>query len=104
VVLAASGYPVAPRAGDPIGGLDAAAAVPGVEILHAGTRRDSSGVLVSAGGRVLSVTAVGADLGQARERAYASIGMISLDGGHYRSDIAEAAWTGRISAPQLPRA
>ncbi len=103
VVLAASGYPEAPRAGDPISGLDAAAAVPGVEILHAGTRRDSSGTLVSAGGRVLAVTAVGADLGRARERAYAAMDMIMLDGGHYRSDIAAAALEGRISIPQVPR-
>lgn len=102
VVLAAAGYPEAPRAGDPIGGLDAAAAVPGVEILHAGTRRDSSGALVSSGGRVLAVTAVGTDLGQARERAYAAMKMISLDAGHFRSDIAEAAWAGRISTPQAP--
>src|SRR5690606_1782167 len=61
VVIAAAGYPASPRTGDPISGLDEAAAVDGVEILHAGTRRDSSGMLVTGGGRVLSVTAVGDD-------------------------------------------
>ncbi|MGF7235737.1 MAG: phosphoribosylamine--glycine ligase, partial [Frankia sp.] len=65
VVLAAAGYPEAPRLGDPIGGLEAAAAVPGVDVLHAGTVRDADGTIRSAGGRVLSVTASGLDLGSA---------------------------------------
>jgi phosphoribosylamine--glycine ligase len=88
VVLAAEGYPGEPRRGDVIGGLEGAAEVEGVEIAHAGTARDERGRLVSAGGRVLSVTATGADLGQARERAYAALGRITLAGSHHRRDIA----------------
>lgn len=81
VVLAAAGYPQSPRVGDVITGAD----VPGV--LHAGTAlRD--GQIVSAGGRVLNVVAVGENLARAREQAYAVLGGISLDGGHYRTDIA----------------
>ena len=88
VVLAANGYPESPRSGDPIQGLAAAAAVPGVEVFHAGTRAGVDGAIVSAGGRVLSVTARGADLQEARERAYAALDLISLEGAHYRRDIA----------------
>lgn len=90
VVLAAAGYPGAPRVGDRIGGLAAAAGVPGVTLLHAGTRRDGN-ALTSAGGRVLSVTATGATLTLAREAAYQAIARVELDGGHFRRDIAEAA-------------
>lgn len=93
VVLAAAGYPESPRTGDPIAGLEAAAAVPGVEVFHAGTRGDADGAIVSAGGRVLSVTARGSDLHEARERAYAALDLISLEGAHYRRDIALAAAT-----------
>ena len=101
VVLAASGYPQAPRTGDPIDGLAAADAVPGVEILHAGTRVDSSGAVVSAGGRVLCVTATGADLGQARNRAYDAIALIELDGGWFRTDIGAAAEKDAVRIPAL---
>ena len=81
VVLAAAGYPQSPRTGDVITGADA----PGV--LHAGTAlRD--GEIVSSGGRVLSVVATGATLEQAREAAYETLRGITLDGGHYRTDIA----------------
>lgn len=81
VVLAAAGYPQSPRTGDVITGADA----PGV--LHAGTAlRD--GEIVSSGGRVLNVVATGATLEQARETAYATLHGITLDGGHYRTDIA----------------
>ena len=93
VVLAAAGYPENPRVGDPITGLTAAAEVPGVEVFHAGTKADGSGAIVSAGGRVLSVTAHGTDLNQARERAYSALELISLDGAHFRRDIALAAAT-----------
>jgi phosphoribosylamine---glycine ligase len=93
VVVAAEGYPGTPRTGDPIGGLEAAAAVPGVDVLHAGTAwRD--GAVVSAGGRVLSVTAVGADLAHARTAAYAAVDHISLRGSFHRRDIAERAAAG----------
>jgi phosphoribosylamine--glycine ligase len=92
VVVASHNYPGTPRTGDPIQGLDEIAAkdAPDAYVLHAGTRRDGDAV-VSAGGRVLSVTATGKDLAQARERAYASVARIRLDGGQHRTDIARAA-------------
>ncbi|MFE9368892.1 phosphoribosylamine--glycine ligase [Streptomyces sp. NPDC006711] len=92
VVIAARDYPAAPRTGDPIEGLAEVAAQdePTAYVLHAGTRRDGDAV-VSAGGRVLSVTATGADLTQARERAYAAVGRIRLDGSQHRTDIARKA-------------
>ncbi|MCZ0994587.1 phosphoribosylamine--glycine ligase [Streptomyces noursei] len=67
---------------------------PDAYVLHAGTRRDASGAVLSAGGRVLSVTATGADLATARERAYRAVGRISLDGSHHRTDIAAKAAAG----------
>ena len=88
VVLAAENYPCTPRTGDPITGLEEAAAVPGAWVLHAGTRRTDDGEVVSAGGRVLSVVGTGADLPAARACAYAAVERISLRGGHYRRDIA----------------
>ncbi|URN16778.1 MULTISPECIES: phosphoribosylamine--glycine ligase [Streptomyces] len=92
VVVAARDYPGTPRTGDPITGLDEVAELdaPHAYVLHAGTRRDGDAV-VSAGGRVLSVTATGEDLAQARERAYAAVGRIRLDGSQHRTDIARAA-------------
>ena len=102
VVVAAEGYPGTPRTGDPIGGLEAAAAVPGVDVLHAGTAwRD--GAVVSAGGRVLSVTAVGADLAHARTAAYAAVDHISLRGSFHRRDIAERAAAGATTPAVAPR-
>ncbi len=91
VVVAAAGYPEAPRSGDPIDGIDVAEEVPGVSVLHAGTRAGDDGRAVSAGGRVLSVTAVGLDLREARDRAYLAVGRIVLAGSHHRTDIAAAA-------------
>jgi phosphoribosylamine---glycine ligase len=93
VVIASPGYPAAPRTGDPVGGLAAVAEqdAPKAYVLHAGTRRDAGGQVLSAGGRVLSVTATGAGLAQARERAYRAVARISLDGSHHRSDIAQKA-------------
>jgi phosphoribosylamine--glycine ligase len=95
VVLASPGYPGRPLQGEPIRGLDRAAAVPGVEVFHAGTDlRD--GELVSAGGRVLSVCAVAPDLAGALERAYGAVAEIDWPGKVYRHDIGrrvlEAAW------------
>lgn len=87
VVLAAAGYPDKPRSGDVIEGLDDAATVEGVEVFHAGTRRDAQGRIVTAGGRVLSVTAVGGTLDEARARAYRAAEMIRFDGKQYRTDI-----------------
>ena len=89
VVIAAKDYPAAPRSGDPITGIDAAEALEGVHVLHAGTSLDD-GALLSAGGRVLSVVGVGSDLAQARARAYEGVAAITLPGSHNRSDIAEA--------------
>ncbi len=88
VVVAADGYPATPRSGDPIGGLPDAARVDGAYVLHAGTRLGPDGEVLSNGGRVLSVVGTGADLSQARDRAYAAVAKISLAGSHHRSDIA----------------
>lgn len=99
VVVAAHGYPGAPRTGDPVTGLDAAAALPGVEITHAGTRLDSHGHVVSSGGRVLAVSAVGDDLVQARQHAYEAVDLIELPGSHHRADIALAAARGQVEVP-----
>ena len=87
VVLAARGYPDAPERGTPIRGLDAAAALPGVQLFHAGTARDPSGALVAAGGRVLTVCALGATVTEARTRAYAAVAAIDWPGGFCRRDI-----------------
>ena len=97
LVVASSGYPAAPRTGDLISGLDAAAEVPGVVVLHAGTRLDDDGALVSAGGRVLDVVAVGSSLRKARRAAYEAVALIGLDGSHHRSDIALLAEQGEIT-------
>jgi phosphoribosylamine--glycine ligase len=91
VVLAAPGYPEAPRTGDVLLGADQ----PGV--IHAGTRRRADGAVVSAGGRVVSATAAGATLDEARRRAYRLIDGLTLPGGHYRRDIALRAVRGEIS-------
>ncbi|MEU3919530.1 phosphoribosylamine--glycine ligase [Streptomyces sp. NPDC002659] len=92
VVVASHNYPDTPRTGDPIEGLDEVAAqdAPHAYVLHAGTKRDGDAV-VSAGGRVLSVTATGQDLAQARERAYRAVARIRLDGSQHRTDIAREA-------------
>ncbi|WP_322751802.1 MULTISPECIES: phosphoribosylamine--glycine ligase, partial [unclassified Frankia] len=94
VVVAAAGYPQAPRLGDPIIGLDAAGALTGVDILHAGTRRDADGRIVSSGGRVLCVTAIGPHLEAARGSAYEAVSRISLAGAHYRTDIGDPSRLG----------
>ncbi|MFE2522894.1 phosphoribosylamine--glycine ligase [Streptomyces sp. NPDC059382] len=96
VVIASHNYPETPRTGDPIDGLADVAAqdAPHAYVLHAGTRRDGDAV-VSAGGRVLSVTATGSDLAQARERAYKAVARIRLDGSQHRTDIAAKAAEGR---------
>lgn len=91
VVVAAEGYPASPRKGDVITGVEAADAVEGVDVIHAGTARDDAGNLVTAGGRVLTVTARGADLADARRRAYEAVDLIHIDGGFSRRDIAAKA-------------
>ena len=91
VVVASHNYPDTPRTGDPVTGIEEATEVPTVYVLHAGTGRDDDGTLVSAGGRVLSVVALGESLTQARQRVYQAIESIGLDGSHHRTDIARAA-------------
>jgi phosphoribosylamine--glycine ligase len=101
VVVAAPGYPTSPRVGGVVEGIEDAERVPGVVVHHAGTRLDAAGRVVASGGRVLSVTATGADLATARARAYEAVGAIRLDGGHYRTDVALGALRGEIAAPSL---
>lgn len=96
VVMAASGYPGDVRSGDVISGIGTADAMDGVDVLHAGTTLRGDDV-VTYGGRVLSVTASGMDLGDARSRAYAAVAAISWNGEQHRSDIAKAALEGRIT-------
>jgi len=91
VVCAAEGYPAIPRTGDVIRGIEQAQAVPGVTVICAGVGQNSQGQLITAGGRVLDVTAVGSTLTQARERAYQAVALISWPGMQHRSDIASAA-------------
>ncbi|CAB4838869.1 unannotated protein [freshwater metagenome] len=84
VVLAAEGYPSAPKSG---GSISSVPSIDNVQIFHAGTVNNGQG-LVASGGRVLAVTGIGSDLTEARDRAYRSISQISLPGSFYRSDIA----------------
>jgi phosphoribosylamine--glycine ligase len=95
VVVAAAGYPAHPRTGDAITGLDA---IDGVDVLHAGTAYAGEH-LVTSGGRVLSVTAVRPSLSAARQSAYAAVERISIEGSHYRTDIAERAAAGDMESP-----
>ncbi|MGO3139448.1 MAG: phosphoribosylamine--glycine ligase [Galactobacter sp.] len=96
VVISAEGYPASPRKGDPITGIDAAEALPDVSVLHAGTAVDADGRIVSAGGRVLAVVALGDDLADARAKAYRGVEGIQLEGSHHRTDIAAKAAEGKI--------
>jgi phosphoribosylamine--glycine ligase len=91
VVVAAPGYPERPRTGDPITGAE------GEGVLHAGTAVAADGSVVSAGGRVLAVTAVGDDLAAARQKAYERVAGVRLADAHWRTDIALAAVEGRIT-------
>jgi phosphoribosylamine---glycine ligase len=98
VVVAAHGYPASPAAGDPVGGLAAAARVPGAYVLQAGTSVRPDGTLTSSGGRVLNVVGTGPSLAAARAAAYRAAAEITLPGGWYRRDIAE-----RPAASTAPR-
>ena len=93
VVIAAHGYPANARSGDVIHGLEHAAEVAGVDVFHAGTSVSDDGMITASGGRVLSITAHGDSVAQARERAYAAVDLIRLDGAHYRRDIASEVTT-----------
>jgi phosphoribosylamine--glycine ligase len=88
VVVAAAGYPDAPRTGDVIVGAEQTG------VIHAGTRRREDGAIVSAGGRVLSATATGDTLAEARAAAYALVDKIKLPGSQHRTDIALRAVSG----------
>jgi len=97
VVVASKGYPDSPRTGDVVEGI--ADVGDDAYVLHAGTALGKDGSIVSAGGRVLSVVATGADLGEAREHAYGAVDRVRLKGSCHRSDIALAAQRGEISVP-----
>ena len=84
VVMAASGYPAEVRTGDAIHGLDAVPA--GVKVFHAGTQQAGDAVVTS-GGRVLCVTALGDTVAAAQQAAYTGVAAITFDGGFYRDDI-----------------
>ncbi len=86
VVIAAGGYPGRYEKGTPIGGLEEAASEDGVMVFHAGTALEN-GKIVSAGGRVLGVTALGPTVREAIEKAYRAVGKISFPGSHFRKDI-----------------
>jgi phosphoribosylamine--glycine ligase len=91
VVLATEGYPLSPRSGDVIEGLDEADALDDVLVFRAGVDRDADGRWVTAGGRVLAVTGMGDHLAAARATAYDAASHISWPGMQYRTDIAGAA-------------
>ena len=90
VVIASKGYPATSSKGDVISGLDAAASGDRVEIVHSGTAKEGES-FVTAGGRVLGVTALGQGAREARSAAYEAVEKIRFDGMQYRSDIAERA-------------
>jgi phosphoribosylamine--glycine ligase len=94
VVLASRGYPESSSRGDLIEGVEEAEAIEGVEVLHAGTAEDDQGRLVTAGGRVVNVTALAPTLADARERAYAAAERIRFEGRQVRRDIAARAAEG----------
>jgi phosphoribosylamine--glycine ligase len=88
VVLATEGYPASTRTGDPITGVDDAKQVPGVVVFEAGVTVGDDGGMLTAGGRVLNVTALAPTIPEARARAYEAAALISYPGMHYRKDIA----------------
>ncbi len=91
VVVASEGYPGAVRKGLLVSGLEAAEAIPGITVFHAGTRLDASGEVRTAGGRVLAVTAVGGSLQEAADRAYRAAGCVRFEGAWMRRDIGHRA-------------
>jgi phosphoribosylamine--glycine ligase len=98
VVLAAAGYPDAPRTGDPITGLDAAAAEPGALVFHAGTVR-KEGQVMTAGGRVLTIVGRAASYQSAIDVAYRAAAKVRFEGMQFRRDIGRRAVT---PASRLP--
>ena len=96
VVLASGGYPGKYESGKSISGLEEAAKIEGVQIFHAGTKRDGDEVK-TAGGRVLAVTALGSTIERARSRAYEAVSRIRFENCHYRRDIALNAVRANVS-------
>lgn len=92
VIVASGGYPGAYEKGKVISGLDAAAAVPNAIVFHCGTKRTADGAVATSGGRVLSVTGLGATLREAVDTAYAAVGKIAFEGAFHRADIAHRAF------------
>ncbi len=95
VVLASGGYPVKYEMGKSVSGLDEAAKIDGLQIFHAGTKQLNDEI-VTAGGRVLAVTALGSTIAEARSRAYEAVGRIHFENCYYRRDIALTAVTDNI--------
>lgn len=95
VVLASEGYPGSYEKGKVILGIDEAEQLEGVTVFHAGTARNFDGELVTAGGRVLNVVALGDSFDEAREKAYEACDLINFEGKQYRSDIGKRAAAGR---------
>jgi phosphoribosylamine--glycine ligase len=91
VVAASAGYPGPYEKGRPIHGLEEAAQVEDAIVFHGGTRRTPTGEIVTHGGRVVAVTALGPTLKEAARRCYAAVSRIGFEGMHYRKDIAGAA-------------
>ncbi len=92
VVMASNGYPGSYEKGKSIRGLDQANLLPGVTVFHAGTKQEGDGIVTS-GGRVLGVTALGGNVQMAIVKAYQAVGKIQWDGVHYRTDIGQKALT-----------
>lgn len=97
VVLASKGYPGDYEKGKVILGIDEAEALPGVLVFHAGTALNNDGELITAGGRVLNVVALGSSFEEARERAYEACDVINFEGKQFRSDIGKRASNGRLA-------
>lgn len=91
VVISSPGYPAKPRVGNAITGFAEAESVEGVSVIHAGTKQEPDGSVVTSGGRVLGVTALGDSLDDARSRAYEACERLRFDGMHYRRDIGAAS-------------
>jgi phosphoribosylamine--glycine ligase len=103
VVMASGGYPGPFERGNIIHGLEEVERLPDVKVFHAGTRLDGENV-VTDGGRVLGVTALGETLAEARQRAYEAVGRIQFRGAFYRRDIAGKALGGGAGGPPAPEA
>jgi len=99
VVLCSGGYPGKYENGKPISGIEEAERLPDVKVFHAGTKLDDRNRVVTDGGRVLGVTALGSDLAAAKARAYEAVKLISFVGMQYRTDIADKALKAKPPAP-----